>query len=156
MVFVQQSGLLNVMIYQNKKTGLISMITIFSGLLSVVLNYFFIPIFGSIFAGVSNLIVGLFLITLTFLLARRNYYIEINFPLLSFAVGFILLCVWVDYSFGNHWVALGLKIALLLGWVILGFKLNYIRPKILCQVSNEILLKFHNIAIRKDDERVDN
>lgn len=133
-VFTQQSGLLNVMIYQNKKTLGISLITITTGILSVVLNYWFIPIVGALFAGISNLIVGLFMISLTFMLARRNYYIEINFPLLFYGLAFILTCVAVDYMLISQWSSLVLKVLLFWGWLLLGARVNIIKQEALKRV----------------------
>ena len=143
MVFTQQSGLLNVMIYQNKKTMAISAITIVSGILSIILNYFFIPILGAIFAGISNLIVGIFLITLTFMLARRNYYIEINMPLLFYGVIFILLCAVVDYQFASQWSPFVIKLLLFGAWFFLGIRINVVKMKMLKHFSCELKSIIH-------------
>lgn len=141
MVFTQQSGLLNVMIYQNKKTMAISMITVLSGIMSLLLNYVFIPIYGAIFAGISNLIVGLFLITLTFMLARRNYYIEINFPLLFYSMVFILICAVLDVVVVNHWFSLIAKLLLWGGWMIFGIWINLVNVDIIKQASHKIMVR---------------
>ena len=141
MIFTQQSGLLNVMIYQNKKTMAISMITIVAGILSVVLNYLFIPIVGAIFAGISNLFVGLLMITLTFLLARRNYYIEINVSMLFYGVLFILICAFFDYKLPNHWIASCAKMLSFAVWVLVGLRMDFIKPKMLRKVLVMVMKK---------------
>lgn len=142
-VFTQQSGLLNYMIYQNKKTLAISMITIVSGILSMALNYFGIPAFGAIFAGFSNLIVGLFMITLTFLLARRNYYIEINIPLLLYSIAFILICGLCDFELESHWSSIFSKIFLFTIWIYIGVRMQLIQSQALKIVKNVIMDKIH-------------
>lgn len=140
-VFTQQSGLLNVMIYQNKKTFAISMITIVSGILSVLLNYYCIPVFGAIFAGISNLIVGLFLITLTFFLARRNYYIEINIPLLIYSVILILVCAFCDYGLEEQWPLFMLKAIFLGCWLIGIVHMKIVSVPMMAKVWNSICRK---------------
>lgn len=141
MVFTQHSGLLNVMIYQNKKTMAISMITIVAGILSVILNYLFIPLFGAVFAGISNLCVGFLMISLTFLLARKNYYIEINFPMLFYGVLYIFICAVFDYGLSNHWISLSVKFLSFAIWIFVGLKIRIIKPKMLKKVYVIIMKK---------------
>lgn len=144
MMFTQQSGLLNVMIYQNKKTVGISLITIFSGIMSVILNYFLIPIYGAVFAGISNLFVGLLMFFLTFFLARKNYYIEINLPLLLYGVLFVLICSLCDYKIQFHWAATSIKLMLLLIWSFMGMQVKIFKPDMIRLVNRFIMDKFHN------------
>ncbi len=141
-VFTQQSGLLNLMIYQNKKTVGISLITITAGILSVVLNYWLIPIYGAVTAGVSNLFVGILMITMTFLLARRNYYIPVNMPLLLYAVILMLLYAVCDYMIESHWLAMVFKLCLLGAWVLLGRLLGLIN---LCKMNEIVRVLFEKI-----------
>lgn len=146
MVFTQQSGLLNLMIYQKKKTLGISLITIASGIISIVLNYTFIPVFGAYFAGVSNLAVGIFLITLTYLYARRCYYIDINFGILFYSVIFILLCGFCDYCCNSHLETLIIKVGIFTIWLILGIKFKLFKHTVFLKIR-EVLVKKLNISI---------
>lgn len=143
MVFTQQSGLLNLMIYQNKKTLGISLITIAAGVLSVVFNYWFIPVYGAVMAGITNLVVGILMITLTFLLARRNYYISVNIPLLLYAVILMLLYAVCDYMIDSHWLAMITKLCLLGAWVLLGRQLGLINLGKMNGIVGVLLEKIH-------------
>ena len=143
MVFTQQSGLLNLMIYQNKKTLGISLITITVGVLSVVLNYWFIPVYGAVTAGITNLVVGILMMTLTFLLARRNYYIPVNIPLLLYAVILMLLYAVCDYMIDSHWLAMITKLCMLGAWVLLGRQLGLINLGKMNEIAGVLFEKIH-------------
>lgn len=144
LMFTQQSGLLNVMIYQNKKTVGISFITIVAGVLSVSLNYWLIPIYGAVFAGVSNLIVGVFMIISTLWLARRNYYVEINIPLLFYGIALIILYIICDCMIENHWTDTLFKLFLFGLWVCFGQKINIVNFKTLCAMGGSVIRKFNS------------
>ena len=96
----QQTGLLNVMIYQNKKASGLAILSVVAGILSVTLNFVLISNMGRIGAAVSNLAVTVFLVSIAYILARREYYIPFNFSLLFCGVATILMfCVcdlWVE------------------------------------------------------------
>lgn len=109
-LFSQQSGMLNLMIYQNKKTVGLSAITIMAGIISVALNTTFIPIIGSIAAGISNLVVSIFMFAMTLILARRNYYIPIDKGIISMGVIIILGTYFLDSIITNIYVGLTIKL----------------------------------------------
>ncbi len=109
-LFTQQTGLLNPMIYQNKKTVALSIIIIIAGCLSMVLNWLLIPHYGSIAVGFSNLFIGLCVFISTFLLARRNYYIPLNLTVIIYTVLLIFMAFFIDNCGMNLYEALGVKL----------------------------------------------
>lgn len=113
-IFTQQCVLFNVMVYQNKKVKSMSLITILSGILCVVLNSIFIPIWGAIAAGVVNLVVGLSLFSMTFYLAKQNYYIPICIPLIMVSIVTLVICSTIDLLMNGCFWELSLKIIILL------------------------------------------
>ena len=124
MMLIQQSGMLNIMIYQNKKTLAISFVSIACGILSVTLNICLIPRFGAISAAYSNLIVGIFMISLTFQLARKNYYVDMNFPLVFYAMLFIIGCLICDLTIRSQWLSLVIKFSCMIIWGGIGLRLS--------------------------------
>lgn len=135
-LFTQQSGMLNLMIYQNKKTVGLSAITISAGFISVLLNTVFIPIIGSIAAGISNLLVGIYMFVLTLFLARRNYYIPIDKAILALTILIAIGLYVIDISISNIYFGFVIKttICILLLYVY-GKHVVSIRTE-----SNEILV----------------
>jgi O-antigen/teichoic acid export membrane protein len=100
-LFTQQASFFNVMILQNKKTMTLSMITIVSGIISVILNVLLIPICGSIMAAINSMIVGVSMFAITWLYSKRNYYICFNFGNIWAAVVIVFLCSLLDFSMEN-------------------------------------------------------
>lgn len=143
MVFSQQTGVLNLMILQNKKTGLYSIVTILGGLISVFLNYFLIPIYGAIFAAVSNLIVGIFMMNSMYLLAKRNYYIKFDFIIFFYSLLVIFICIFCDLTIKNHWIALVTKVLFCVIWYIIGLQLKIINQNNLKHIGSAICNKMH-------------
>lgn len=78
---------------------------------------------------------------LTFMLARRNYYIEINFPLLFYSMVFILICAVLDVVIVNLWISLIAKLLLWGGWMILGIWINLVNVDIIRQASSKIMVR---------------
>ena len=100
-MFTQQATMLNVMILQNRKTMLLSIITITGGVLSLVLNAILIPLFGSVVAAVNSMTVGIYMFILTFIFAKKNYYVKVDFGNIWAVMMVFALCYFVDYSMGN-------------------------------------------------------
>lgn len=113
-VFSQQTGLLNPMVYQNKKTKEISAITVICAFISVGLNRLLIPICGPVIAAVTNFLASLCMFALTLMLARRNYYIKLNIVFLLLTISIIAIFYLIDLLIGNIYIALLTKILLIL------------------------------------------
>lgn len=97
-IFSQQSSMLNLMVYQNKKVVSLSAMGMVCGVISVILNVLFIPCFGAIAAGFSNLIVGFLIFILTHFLAKRNYYIPYGYGFMFYAVLIVVVSFFLDIS----------------------------------------------------------
>lgn len=108
----QQTGILNVMIYQNKKTGRLAQITIFCGLLSVCFNLLLIISIGRIGSAISNLIVSLIMVLATYLFAKKEYYIPYNNNLLLCGVLTIIMESICDFLIESIIIQTTLKIVL--------------------------------------------
>jgi O-antigen/teichoic acid export membrane protein len=89
----QVTGLFNLMIYQNKKTKSVAIITICCAGLNIGLNYFLIPLYGVFCAVLSNLICNCVNFLLIYWLAKKNYFINIDWMV----GGKILMCYTVVY-----------------------------------------------------------
>lgn len=92
-IISQVTGLFNLMVYQNKRTKPVAIITICCAILNISLNYFLIPRYGVFCAVLSNLICNVVNFLLIYLLAKKNYFISIDWVV----VMKILLCYIAVY-----------------------------------------------------------
>lgn len=92
-IIAQVTGLFNLMIYQNKRTKPVAVITICCAVLNIALNYFLIPRYGVFCAVLSNLICNSVNFLLIYLLAKKNYFISLDW----LVVAKILLCYTAVY-----------------------------------------------------------
>ena len=124
-ILAQQTGLLNPMIYQNKKTREISFITIICACISVGLNRLFIPLYGPIMAACTNLIASCCMFGMTLVLARKNYYIPLNHKLVLGTMAMIAACYVLDVIVHNVFIAFGAKLLFFaaVAFVVLKFKI---------------------------------
>lgn len=125
-VLTQQTGLLNPMIYQNKKTREISIVTIICACISVGLNRLLIPLCGPIMAACTNLIASCCMFGMTLLLARKNYYIPLNFKLILGTIVLIAVSYGLDVIVSDVFIALGAKLLLFVVVTSLVFKLKFV------------------------------
>lgn len=141
MIFSQQTGILNLMILQNKKTTSYSLITILGGVLSIALNTLFIPVYGAVFAAVSNLIVSIVMVILMYKLAKKNYYIDFDFHIFIYSLILIPICALCDIFLKNHWMSLLIKLLILAIWFCIGLKIKIVRLGNMVMIKQTILNK---------------
>lgn len=134
-VFSQQTGLLNPMIYQNKKTKEISIVTIVCACISVGLNRLLIPLFGPIMAAVTNLTAAFCMFVLSLFVAKKNYYIKLNFIGVVVSLLTIGLCYVIDLSIVNVVIAFLIKIILVTIIVVMA-----VRLKMIDMVSTKVIV----------------
>lgn len=137
----QQTGLLNGMLYQNKKTGQLAMVTISAGFLSAALNLTLITIVGRMGAAVSNLLVSCFIVGVTYVLARKEYFIPFNYILLLGGVLTILLLCVCDYMIRNVLVQLGVKLVITAIFVYIIYSSQVLDFIILKKVKEKVMSK---------------
>lgn len=133
------------MIYQNKKTIGLSLITVFCALLSLILNYSLIPTFGPLAAGFSNLITGISLFGLTFSLAKRNYYIPLGYKILLYTTCVIFLLFIYDSIIENLFLGVFFKTGSLFLLIYCAYKSNVISKDaypIIGKMTKKIFSKF--------------
>lgn len=127
-LIVQQAGLLNLMIYQDKKTLGVSMISVFAGLFSMLFNYILIPKIGSIGAAVCNLGVSVFIFVSTWILAKRHYYIKLSYGIIFYSILIILVYYLLDLTLedSNNYIVFGVKVLITAIWTYVGVKINIV------------------------------
>lgn len=145
-LFTQQATNLNVMILQNKKTLTLSIITIVSGLISIVLNALLIPIYGSLVAAINSMIVGLFIFVVTWIYARENYYVSFNFGNIWAAIVIVFFCSFFDFWMDNIYVSTLYKFGVISICIFIFTKVKAFTYPVLGVVMNRCLQK---IGIRK-------
>jgi len=97
-ITIQVSSLLNLMIYQSKKSFAIMIIGILSALFTICINYALIPKFGSFGAAYATFFSFFMLFILTFKYAQKFYYIPINWkPILSLLFFLVLIYYLFEY-----------------------------------------------------------
>lgn len=126
-IFTQHCGLLNVMVYQNKKVKSMAGISMACGALSLLLNSILIQKWGAIAAGISNLIVGITLFILTLCVAKRNYYIPISFKIIFGAIIALFCVVFADVMISDVLVNFVSKIVVLAVFLFLMFSIKELR-----------------------------
>lgn len=141
-LLTQQATVLNVMILQNKKTMVLSMITIVSGIISISLNAILIPRFGSVMAAVNSMIVGIFMFALTWVYSRKNYYVSFNFGNIWATIAIVVLCSFIDYCINNVYIGAMGKFVLILICVLSLSKLQLFTYPILGVLTNRIMDKY--------------
>lgn len=138
-LFSQQCGLLNVMVYQNKKVKSMAAVVIVCGLLSLMLNYLFVPKWGALGAAISNLIVGLSLFGITYILAQKNYYIPLSSSIMVFSLFVFAASGLVDVFLDNIWINLSSKIVLFSLSCFIAYALKIIKKQELSSLKNKII-----------------
>lgn len=117
-------GLLSSMIYQNKKTGKVSLGIMFAGIISFSINFYFIPIMGAKVAAISNLLSSIFLFFYMYLFARKNYYILLNFKFLGFVLLLGNTIFLIEYFCESLFLLIFVKNVVLLVSFLFAYKLN--------------------------------
>ena len=89
------AGIYSLMIYQNKKSGIIMYIYIIGATFSVIFNYVLVPQFGAFGASWVNVIASLVILLLSIYYAKKNYYIPLQYIyiLLGLAISIIILYI---------------------------------------------------------------
>ena len=89
------AGIYSLMIYQNKKSGIIMYIYIIGAIFSVIFNYVLVPQFGALGASWVNVIASLVILFLSIYYAKKNYYIPLQYTLylLGLAISVIILYI---------------------------------------------------------------
>lgn len=98
--FSQNSALLNVMIYQEKKTKVIMYITFFSAIINIVLNFILIPRIGVFGAAWATVISFFMVFVLSYILAKKYYFVPYNWQALV-PVFLLLVGMYVALYFLN-------------------------------------------------------
>lgn len=130
-LFVNISGLFNLMIYQEKKPKTIMYISILGAFVSVLLNFLLVPRYNMIGAANASIITALFIMLTKYVYARKAYYIDLPFKsmFVYFVLGVIIIFFDMKFDF-NLYYSLAIK-CIVLGLMIVVF---YIKNKDLKQL----------------------
>lgn len=140
-LITQQTGLLNNMVYQNKKSGSLAIVSVIGGILSVCFNIALIAFLGRIGAAVSNLVVSCFIVVTTLIMAKKEYYIPFNYVLLIEGILTILLMCACDYLLDNVYIQLGIKVLIILAFIVVIHRTRIVDFVILRNIANKFLKK---------------
>ena len=111
-ITIQVSSLLNLMIYQSKKSFAIMIIGILTSIFTIGINYALIPKFGSFGAAYATLFSFFILFILTLKYAQKCYYIPVYWkPILTLLLFLVLIYYLFEYFFAfNLAITITLKI----------------------------------------------
>ena len=96
------------------------------------------PSYGPIMAAVTNLTTSACMFGLTYLLARKNYFISLNYSVILGTICFIFICFGIDKFIPNVIYAFGLKVFLFVIVGIIIVKLKFIAVSEMKMVINKI------------------
>lgn len=133
-VFTQYSVIINVMILQCKKTTVLSLIIITSGLISVLLNAYLIPKYGSIMAAVNSMLVGVYMFVVTWLFSKKSYYIVLKFGNMWATIIIVIVCSIIDSCLINIYLGVAIKLVIIITGLLFFFKIKVISCPILWEL----------------------
>lgn len=115
------SGIFNMMIYQEKKTKLIMVATIFGATISILLNFIFIPRIGVYGAALSAIISYIITFLIKYNYAKKCYYIPIDwkYVLPFFLIAIALVSVFIYIDIENLYVSVFVKFFVVLLLILL-------------------------------------
>ena len=89
------ASIYGLMIYQNKKSGVIMYIYIIGAIFSIIFNYVLVPQFGAYGASWVNVIASLVILLLSIYYAKKNYYIPLQYTyiILGLAISVVILYI---------------------------------------------------------------
>lgn len=77
-LFNQIGGMFNMMVYQQKKSVQMAIVTVSCGIISLVMNYILIPRYGSLASGYTQVVVNMLLCISVYALAKKYLYIPVG------------------------------------------------------------------------------
>ncbi len=114
-----------------KKTKILTVINVSSGVLNLILNYFLIPIWGILGASLSTLISGIFMFSVNMIFSQKYYNIPFNWKRIvpGFLIPFIIVIGVMNLEKlfilpSLYMIIIKLIIALTVIWVIIKILLN--------------------------------
>jgi O-antigen/teichoic acid export membrane protein len=90
-IFSQLTGLYNLSVYQMKKTKAIAIVMVLSSCVNLALNFVFVPTFGGEGAAITSLLTFVLVYIVMFFIAKRYYYIPVDW------VGLFPFVIWIIF-----------------------------------------------------------
>ncbi|MDA3781410.1 MAG: polysaccharide biosynthesis C-terminal domain-containing protein [Bacteroidales bacterium] len=115
----QITGVFNLMIYQNKKTIALMLMMLVSAIISIFLNFVFIPKWGSLGAAWATVCGVILNIIMVILYAKKNYYISFSFFKIGSLFISAIIIIWVEHNIDYNNIIVSILLKLLLLSVIL-------------------------------------
>jgi O-antigen/teichoic acid export membrane protein len=119
--FISQiTGILNLMFYQVKKTYIVTIAICLSAMVNIVLNYFFIPMFGLNAAVINSLVSSAINFIILLLFSKAAYYIKLPFKTIIIFIVSMTTLFFILYYENTKFSILyfGLKVIILLSLLI--------------------------------------
>lgn len=101
-----------------KDTKSIGVLTLITGAVNIILNYFFIPIWNIYGAAFATLISHLLFLLFTFYLSQKKYFIPYEWKKIVTLIIISIIIVFIGYqiSFLNVWLRIGIKSIMLISF----------------------------------------
>jgi len=133
-------GIFNMMIYQDKKTKLVMIATIFGAIISILMNFILIPKIGIYGAALSAIISYIITFLIKYIYAKKCYYIPIDwkYVLPSFVIATALVSVFIFLDIKSLYLGILIKL-FVLSLFILYFYIKY--NKIVFKEIRDVQLK---------------
>jgi O-antigen/teichoic acid export membrane protein len=88
-------GMMNLYLYQMKKTNAVSFVLIFGGITSFLCNVTLIPLFGIFGAAISVLVANITIVSIEYFFARRAFYIPFDWKIIGFASAMVVVILLI-------------------------------------------------------------
>ncbi len=123
-LFVQLTGLLNLMIYQRKRTYLVTIVSIIGAFISVGLNFIFVPRFGMWGAAYASVLTAFSMFVIEYIFALKAFFIPMPlFKIFSLTVSLSVIVLVSNYwKIDIIWLNLVVKFSLITLLAIIFYK----------------------------------
>jgi len=128
--FDKMHGIQNLSFYQDKKTSFVMYLTIIMGILSVGLNFIFIPFWGELGAAWAMVTTSIIIFFIKYYFSKKVFYIPFYSSfLIQTLVVFYLPMVILDYLLKLNNLYLSFSIKLLIAFLIFIFSVRILKKK---------------------------
>ena len=120
------SGLLNLAIYQKKKTLKMMFFVLISAVLNIILNFIFIPKYGIFGAAFTTVITFIVFFILKYFFAKKHFYIPFKHKKIIPLIIYAICTVWFTeiYSFNINFVDIFIKFIFFVFFIFIIYNFN--------------------------------
>jgi len=137
--FTAVMGLLNFSIYQHKKSAVVMLITLFSAVLNVVLNYMLIPSLGIYGAALATLMSFIVFFIVEYQVSKKYYFIPMEWNVIVPLIGSLGTLIYVfNYMYDFSLVLLLVKIIVAVVVSVIIVKMSGIYDYLKAMIDNRL------------------